>query len=155
MAGCHLSYTWQQQSTFYPQVCHEFFKAIRKVRLQAGFLVLFLWFYVKYKLCLLFSDVIRDRTWNIYFCSTSVLMTSSSTNKTREGNQVCVCSSLVSLNPLLQCCFSTRMNSDGFSLLPVGPGSQQVFGDSSLSWIVAQATAVSVCKRSNKSCSFS
>lgn len=138
MAGCHLGYTWQQQSTSYPQVCHKFFKRIRRVQLQAGLLGLSLWFYMKYKLCLLFSDAIRDRTWKIYFWRLSLY-----TNKTRKSNQVFSLSSSVPLIPLLPWCFSTRMNSDGLGLLSVVPGSQLVSGDLSLPRIAAQATAIS------------
>lgn len=67
MAGCFVSYTWQQQGTSYPQVYCKFFKRIRKVQLQVGLMVLSPWSYMKYKLCILFSDAIQDRTWNIYF----------------------------------------------------------------------------------------
>lgn len=125
MAGCHLSYTGQQQSA-YPQVCPKFFKRIRKVQLLAGLLVLPLCFYKKSKLCLLFSDAIHDNTKHL-------LLFLSSTNKTRKGNQVCFLSSLVPLNPFLPWCFITGMNSDGLSLLSVGLGLPLVFGDSSLS----------------------
>lgn len=91
---------WQQQSTSYSQVCHKFFKIIRKTQCRQDF-----WF------CPFVS------TWRTNFAASIVVWYMighetfasdyfHSRNKTRKSNQLCCLSSMPPLDPLLPWCFT-------------------------------------------------